>query len=211
MAFLNWRALLVDAVARGPGDKIPGLEMRCFCETLCLGQIPPEWKGVGGKHAWMEACHHVFASLIQERLASLAVDGELAQYAQKDAGVKPEARRRYPGTPASGPKPPRRIGDRRAVGKLQWAPGGTTANPQLMIAKRGVIRARPRLEAPLNWQAEGRVLGGSSGTWGGTFVMLWTCTLRRVSTLRDSVPAQLNTTQHNTTTSYDCSIVPLLR
>ncbi|CAN8103108.1 unnamed protein product [Discula destructiva] len=67
MAFLNWRALLL-------GDLVPDVDpeedatslQEDLCETLCFSQIPSEWKGKD-RHAWMEACYHVFASLIRER------------------------------------------------------------------------------------------------------------------------------------------------
>ncbi|KAH8756767.1 heterokaryon incompatibility protein-domain-containing protein [Diaporthe sp. PMI_573] len=88
MAFLNWRALFLNDLGRTPTVQ------EKFCETICCRQIPPEWKEKG-RRAWMEACLHVFASLLQERLPCLAIDSELASYANVDVGLKPEANRRF--------------------------------------------------------------------------------------------------------------------
>lgn len=90
MAFLNWRALFLQA-----GELEPTLESQEeFCETICFQQIPSKWTSKG-RRAWTEACLHVFACLIQERLPRLAIDTELASYAGVNVGVRPEEHRRF--------------------------------------------------------------------------------------------------------------------
>lgn len=90
MAFLNWRALFLQA---GESDPTPE-DQEEFCETICFRQIPPKWKDKG-RRGWMEACLHVFACLIQDRLPRLAIDAELAFYADVEVGVRPEENRRF--------------------------------------------------------------------------------------------------------------------
>lgn len=98
MAFLHWRALLMGNFGSGShGDnskRATYYGRKYFCKTLCFGQIPSEWKA-RPRGAWMEACFHVFARPIQERLPYLAVDDELAQYAGLDVGVMPDAKRKF--------------------------------------------------------------------------------------------------------------------
>lgn len=65
-----------------------------FCETICFRCIPHEWQDRSRK-SWMEACFHVFAGLIRERLPCLAIDDELTYYAGEDVGIRPEAKRKF--------------------------------------------------------------------------------------------------------------------
>lgn len=90
MAFLNWRALFLDAVEL----KLTYSDQENFCETICFRQIPLEWK-VKGRQAWMEACLHIFACLIKERLPRLAIDAELESYAGAKVEVEQKDNRRF--------------------------------------------------------------------------------------------------------------------
>lgn len=95
MAFLNWRALLLrDLGSKAGKTKVSQSVQEAFCETICFRQIPPKWKD-RGRRAWLEACFHVFACLIQERLPCLAIDEQLAYYADLDVGLRPEANRGF--------------------------------------------------------------------------------------------------------------------
>lgn len=95
MAFLNWRALLLRDMDPMTGETQASLPVQeAFCETICFRQIPTKWKD-RGRRAWMEACFHVFACLIQERLPCLAIDDQLAYYADVDVGLRPEANRGF--------------------------------------------------------------------------------------------------------------------
>lgn len=95
MAFLNWRALLIHDLGPKAGKIDFTLSIQeDFCETICFRQIPLEWSD-RGRRAWMEACFHVFACLIQERLPCLAIDDQLAHYAELDVGLRPEANRGF--------------------------------------------------------------------------------------------------------------------
>lgn len=92
MAFLNWRALLLDHLGLKADETESSLSLQeAFCETICFRQIPRSWKDKG-RREWMEVCFHVFACLIQERLPCLAIDDQLAYYADFDVGVSPEAK-----------------------------------------------------------------------------------------------------------------------
>lgn len=95
MAFLNWRALLIrDMVPKASKDRLSFSVQEEFCETICFRQIPLRWKDRGPRR-WMEACFHVFACLIKERLPCLAIDDQLAYYADVDVGLRPEANRGF--------------------------------------------------------------------------------------------------------------------
>lgn len=92
MAFLNWRALLLDDLGLKADKTESSLsQQEAFCETICFRQIPSSWKD-RTRREWMELCLHVFARLIQERLPCLAIDDQLAYYADMDVGVRPEAK-----------------------------------------------------------------------------------------------------------------------
>lgn len=93
MAFLHWRALLLRDSKPGKKKGTRTLQEE-FCQTICFRQIPSKWKDKG-RRAWMEACFHVFACLIQERLSFLAIDDQLAYYADQDVGLKPEENRGF--------------------------------------------------------------------------------------------------------------------
>lgn len=95
MAFLNWRALLLQDLGSKAGrNNLTTSIQEEFCETICFCRIPPEWKD-RSRQEWMEACFHVFACLIHERLPCLAIDDQLAYYAELDVGLRPEANRGF--------------------------------------------------------------------------------------------------------------------
>lgn len=95
MAFLNWRALLLYHKYPEASETEVSLSIQEeFCETICLQQVPLEWQNKG-RRAWLEACFHVFACLIQERLPCLAIDDQLAFYAKIDVGLRREENRGF--------------------------------------------------------------------------------------------------------------------
>lgn len=95
MAFLHWRALLLQDVG-GVENEDSLLAQERFCRTLCLDQVPGER---GKTQEWLTACYHVFASLLQERLPKLQLDRQLRSYASAGVGlkvgIKPDGRRRF--------------------------------------------------------------------------------------------------------------------
>ncbi|KAJ2975522.1 hypothetical protein NUW58_g8329 [Xylaria curta] len=82
MAFLHWRAILLDAMSLEKPELREEME-EVFCRTLCLGQVPPEW-GPGG---WVARCYRVFATQIRNRLPRMPIDEDLSKYvdAEEDA------------------------------------------------------------------------------------------------------------------------------
>ena len=91
MAFLHWRALLLDSPSlRGASDGTHTWYQEAFCRTLCLNQFPPKWDD---SRKWTAVCYHVFASLINERLKYLPLDQELRLYINADLNITPDARR----------------------------------------------------------------------------------------------------------------------
>lgn len=55
-----------------------------FCRTLCLGQVPPNWK----LNEWEEQCYTVFATQIQNRLPRMPIDEVLREYIDTHEDVK---------------------------------------------------------------------------------------------------------------------------
>jgi hypothetical protein len=93
MAFLHWRAILLD-VATGDNDSAPAMKEKedAFCRTLCLDQVP---QSLDSGDLWLKATHHVFASLISDRVPKLQLDRELKRYLNEDLGIPPEERRSF--------------------------------------------------------------------------------------------------------------------
>ncbi|KAF1851755.1 HET-domain-containing protein [Cucurbitaria berberidis CBS 394.84] len=89
MAFLHWRALLLDVTNINEDDE-NNLLFESFCRTLSLGQVPPKWEQQG----WMTPSYHVFSSLIQKRLPRLLIDRGLKRYANMSV-VNPEGQRMF--------------------------------------------------------------------------------------------------------------------
>lgn len=93
MAFLHWRALLIQSFGRADEGRKARQDHEAFCETLCLKQIPKEWKG--GLSEWMRACYYVFASLIRSRLPHLPLDSELETYVNIKTNVDRDGCRQF--------------------------------------------------------------------------------------------------------------------
>ncbi|CAN8106240.1 unnamed protein product [Discula destructiva] len=91
MAFLHWRSVLLNIFAGT--DKATLLRAQeDFCLTLCLHQVP---SAIESASSWMELCYHVFASSIQDRLPSLAIDEELKTFAHKTYDMRLGDRRQF--------------------------------------------------------------------------------------------------------------------
>lgn len=91
MAFLQWRALLLENIAREPDD-VRQIVQEDFAETLALGQIPST---PAKKSQWLSACYNVFGKLICERLPHLAIDRSLERYLDLKVGVTSDERRQF--------------------------------------------------------------------------------------------------------------------
>lgn len=101
MAFLHWRALLLGSYeSYGAADVDLNYAEESFCKSLCLNQIPNTGE-FDSDNAWLTACYHVFASLIQERLACMPMDVSLQAYARIEMTreskpyIPPSSRRRF--------------------------------------------------------------------------------------------------------------------
>ncbi|KAI1281447.1 heterokaryon incompatibility protein-domain-containing protein [Xylaria sp. FL0933] len=77
MAFLHWRAILLDYTSFKDPELQKEMEL-AFCRTICLGQIPREKE----PDEWMRKTYQVFATLLRNRLPKLPLDDVLGQYAE---------------------------------------------------------------------------------------------------------------------------------
>ncbi|KAF2113606.1 heterokaryon incompatibility protein-domain-containing protein [Lophiotrema nucula] len=84
LAFLEWRALLLDFIPQHNELSSEQLQ-QMFCETICLGNVPD---GIYGTKEWLTACYRLFASLIRYHLPKLALDDELEN--QINRNIDPE-------------------------------------------------------------------------------------------------------------------------
>ncbi|RMJ14867.1 hypothetical protein CDV36_005468 [Fusarium kuroshium] len=91
MAFLHWRALLLDSY-RDEDDESRQRAEEDLATTLSLGQIPSPYNWPS---EWRTACYSIFANLIHERLPYLPLDRTLFDYLNVAVAVRPEARREY--------------------------------------------------------------------------------------------------------------------
>lgn len=91
MAFLHWRALLLENIANVPDDARQ-IVQEDFTTTLSLGQIPPTH---AKQTQWLAACYNVFGNLIRERLPYLSLDQSLGRYLDLRVDVKPDERRQF--------------------------------------------------------------------------------------------------------------------
>lgn len=91
MAFLHWRALLLDNIA-SEGDDVRRIVQEDFAATLSVGQIPPTHDRPG---EWLDTCYNIFGSTIRGRLPYLPLDRSLERYLDIPINVKPEARRQF--------------------------------------------------------------------------------------------------------------------
>lgn len=93
MAFLHWRAVLLDLVGEKAESSSAQKEKEdAFCRTLCLDQVPRAWNSGDG---WLKATYHVFASLISERLPKLRLDRELKNYMDGDVSIASKEQRSF--------------------------------------------------------------------------------------------------------------------
>ncbi|KAF2468420.1 uncharacterized protein BDR25DRAFT_304884 [Lindgomyces ingoldianus] len=91
MAFLHWRALLLDS-GDNEEEHYNLLVQDTFCRTLCLDQVPSQWDN---STDWLTVCYFVFASLIRDRLPRLSLDRELRRYASAKVNIDSGARRQF--------------------------------------------------------------------------------------------------------------------
>ncbi|KAF4464009.1 heterokaryon incompatibility het-6 [Fusarium albosuccineum] len=91
MAFLHWRALLLEAFSERGAEALQRAE-EDLAAALCLGQIPLPYDGLS---QWLTVCYNIFANLLRERLPYLPLDRTLYDYLNSAVDVKPEARREY--------------------------------------------------------------------------------------------------------------------
>ncbi|KAF5645376.1 heterokaryon incompatibility protein het-6 [Fusarium sp. NRRL 25303] len=82
MAFLHWRALLLQAV-EGRNEQELQMAEECFAATICLGQIPSEYD----RGRWQAEIYHVFANLFRDRLPYIRLDDRLAYYLETPSGI----------------------------------------------------------------------------------------------------------------------------
>jgi hypothetical protein len=96
MAFLHWRAILLDVLEVDVNDYYDPVHM-AFCRTLCLDQIPQGWSTseTYTEKSWVRACFHVFSSLLAERLPALSIDEGLQMHILEDHTVGMTERRQF--------------------------------------------------------------------------------------------------------------------
>ncbi|QGI61050.1 hypothetical protein CEK27_005021 [Fusarium fujikuroi] len=90
VAFLHWRALLLQAV-EGRNEQELQMAEECFAATICLGQIPSEYD----RGRWQAEIYHIFANLFRDRLPYIRLDDRLAYYLETPSEVKAEMRRHF--------------------------------------------------------------------------------------------------------------------
>ncbi|KAK7967938.1 heterokaryon incompatibility protein-domain-containing protein [Apiospora aurea] len=102
MAFLHWRAKMLD---RFPSSAATGewtVQDDAFCRTISLDQRRGHWEDwqedAWAPGAWTEMCHHVFATLISKHLPSIRMDEKLQSCIEASGNVggsvkDPEQRR----------------------------------------------------------------------------------------------------------------------
>jgi hypothetical protein len=93
MAFLHWRALLLQSL-ENEKDESSLLIQGDFCRTLSLGQVPLS-SAFDRSNKWLTVCYNVFASLLLERLPYLPLDQKLRDYVDEKVDIRPEDRRQF--------------------------------------------------------------------------------------------------------------------
>lgn len=91
MAFLHWRAMLLDAFD-GRTKKTVIRAQRAFCLTLSLHSLLRKYKA---PQDWMDVCYYAFASSIRDRLPKLAIDTALAAYTDMNFAMNKEQLRLF--------------------------------------------------------------------------------------------------------------------
>ena len=89
MAFLNWRAIMLDTV-QPKGRTRHSRLLDDFSRTLCLDQVPDL---LNRSHSWSQICHHVFAWFLRDRLPQLHISQELKDYADATYVLPSDQRR----------------------------------------------------------------------------------------------------------------------
>lgn len=90
MAFLQWRALLLDTLRVRNRAELE-LAQEDFAATMCLGEVPKSWNQPG---EWLIVCYYVFATRLRQDLPSLPLDGELESFADAIVEIDEDARDR---------------------------------------------------------------------------------------------------------------------
>lgn len=91
MAFLQWRALLLQSI-KNESDKAKLLAEQQFTKALCLGQVPEPWDR---PNRWLEVCYHVFASTLRLTLPYLPLDDLLMESLDAEVDIPPEDRESF--------------------------------------------------------------------------------------------------------------------
>lgn len=92
MAFLQWRAILLGAIADLPGVTKKAQE-EDFCRVLSLGILPSAWDK--RKDGWLSVCYHLFSRFLVERLPFICMDTELKKHAEAVVGIGGVEPRRF--------------------------------------------------------------------------------------------------------------------
>ncbi|KAI1426725.1 heterokaryon incompatibility protein-domain-containing protein [Xylaria sp. FL1777] len=87
MAFLHWRAILLDYISFEDPQLQEVMEV-AFCRTICLGQIPRDQE----PDEWMRNTYRVFATLLRNRLPKLPLDDVLNIYADDPGNTETNRR-----------------------------------------------------------------------------------------------------------------------
>jgi hypothetical protein len=93
MAFLHWRALLLQSL-ENEKDESSLLVQGDFCRTLSLGQVALS-SASDRSNKWLNVCYNVFASLLLEQLPYLPLDQKLRDYVDEKVDIKPEDRSQF--------------------------------------------------------------------------------------------------------------------
>jgi hypothetical protein len=91
MAFLHWRAIMLDEIHIKERDSHHP-QQHAFCRTLCLGQVPENHVL---NNDWRDLCFHVFSSLIKQKFPQLVLDSRLNDSVISTGLIEPDARRKF--------------------------------------------------------------------------------------------------------------------
>ncbi|KAI0100617.1 heterokaryon incompatibility protein-domain-containing protein [Nemania sp. FL0031] len=94
MAFLHWRAILMDSMSSQTDELRKSMEEK-FCKTLCLGQVPPstdDSSRVYSPSEWKRLCYNAFAAHFHSRLPYVRLDDDLIKYINIGLDDKPNLR-----------------------------------------------------------------------------------------------------------------------
>lgn len=88
MAFLHWRAILLQSI-KNESEKAKLAAEQHFAKALSLGQAAEPWERPS---RWLEVCYHVFASTLRLTLPYLPLDDTLIASLDADVDIPPEER-----------------------------------------------------------------------------------------------------------------------